>query len=59
MTEKEFLMQFVMRQHALGFLFTNAPELVYDSVIDDFLQQHHKLYAEVRFQEKEQGNDNR
>ncbi len=50
MTEKEFLMEFVMRQYHLGFLFTNCPELVYASVIDDFLEEFHKQYAEVHFQ---------
>ncbi len=49
MTEKEFLMQFVMRQYALGFLFTNCPEPVYDCVIDDFLEHHHRRYEPVEF----------
>jgi len=40
-TEKELLMQFVYRQHQLGFLFTNAPQQVYEPVVDDFLAEFH------------------
>jgi hypothetical protein len=41
MREKEFLMEFVNRQHQLGFLFTNAPQLVYEPVVDEFLAEFH------------------